>query len=164
MNQPMQTLPVTQEATRNDNFKLVRKQVEMCATAPSTDDTVQTQNEFYQINEDVPVPAIDKDGEALCEGTACPTGLTSEEATVYNRLTSSMNATLASEPACPGDGNEDKVVNVQDILAWRFFATHGVGQPPNTSSWYDFKPYDGSTDEKDLKVILQNFGTHCLKK
>jgi hypothetical protein len=163
-NQPMQTLPITQEATRSNNFKLVRKQVEMCAAAPSMDDTVQTQNELYQINEDAPVPAIDKDGEALCEGTACPTGLTSEETTVYNQLTSSMNATLASEPACPGDGNEDKVVDVQDILAWRFFATHGVGQPPNTSSWYDFQPYDGSTDQKDLKVILQNFGTHCLKK
>jgi hypothetical protein len=134
--------------------------------APSTDDTVQPQNEFYQINEDVPIPAIDKEGAALCQGTACPTGLTSEETTIYNQLTSSLNATLSSEPPCPGDGNEDKVVNGQDILAWQFFSTHGVpveGQPPNTSSWYDFT-LDGSTNKQDLKIILENFGTHCLKK
>jgi Sulfatase len=168
-NLPMETLPVTQEATRNDNFKLVRKQVEICAAAPGTDvdDMVQTQNEFYQVNENVPLPAIDKDGTALCEGTACPTGLTSDETTTYNQLTSSMNATLASEPSCPGDGNEDKVVDGKDVQNWKFFNTHGIpveGQPPNTSSWYDFFPYDGSTDNKDLQLILQNLGTHCLKK
>ena len=165
----LQLLPVAQDATRNDSFKLVRKQVEVCAAAPSTNDTVQTQNELYQINEDVPVPAIDKDGEALCQGTACPAGLTSAQTEIYNQLTSSMDATLASEPACPGDGNEDKVVNEEDIENWQFFSTHGVGQPPNTSSWYDFQTpptftYDGSTDKGDLAVILQNFGTHCLKK
>ena len=166
-NMPMDTLPVTQAATRNDNFKLVTKQVEICAMAPSTEDTVQPQNEFYQINEDVPVPAIDKDGTALCEGAACPAGLTSEETEIYNQLTSSMNATLASEPACPGDGNEDKVVNGQDISNWKFFSTHGVvvdGQPPNTSSWYDFNPIDGKTDQQDLNVILEHLGAHCPPK
>ena len=135
--------------------------------APSTEDTVQPQNEFYQINEDVPVPAIDKDGTALCEGAACPAGLTSEETEIYNQLTSSMNATLASEPACPGDGNEDKVVNGQDISNWKFFSTHGIpveGQPPNTSSWYDFN-HDGKTDQQDLELyILPNLGTHCPPK
>jgi hypothetical protein len=164
-NLSLQIYPVAQDATRNDNFKLVRKQVEVCAAAPSMDDKVQTQNEFYQINENVPIPAIDKDGTALCEGTACPTGLTSDETTIYNQLTSSMNATLTSEPPCPGDGNEDKVVNGQDIQNWKFFSTHGIpveGKPPNTSSWYDFN-HDGSTDNKDLQLILQNLGTHCLK-
>ncbi len=43
--------PVAQAATRDDDFKLVRKQVDVCG-ASSADDTVQTQNEFYQINED----------------------------------------------------------------------------------------------------------------
>lgn len=158
--------PVAQAATRDDDFKLVRKQVDVCGSS-SADDTVQTQNEFYQINENKIKPAIDKAGTALCEGTACPTGLTSDETTIYNKLTSSMNATLGSEPACPGDGNEDKVVNKEDVADWLYFFTHGVpveGQPPNTSSWYDFKPYTGSTDPKDLKVILQHFGTNCLKK
>ncbi len=78
-----------------------------------------------------------------------------------------MNATLGSEPACPGDGNEDKVVNGQDIQAWRYFSTHGVpveGQPPNTSSWYDFN-HDGYTNQLDLNMyILPNLGSHCLKK
>ena len=77
-----------------------------------------------------------------------------------------MNETLASEPACPGDGNEDKVVNLDDVANWFYFSTNGVKQPDgsvNTSSWYDFN-HDGKTDQKDLKIIVKNFGTNCLKK
>jgi hypothetical protein len=39
-----------------------------CAAAPSTDDTMKTVNEFYQVNEDVVAPKIDKEGTALCGG------------------------------------------------------------------------------------------------
>jgi hypothetical protein len=158
--------PIDQQATRDDDFKLVTKHVQLCGATPKGD-AVQPQSEFYQINENVPVPAIDKDGTALCEGTACPAGLTPEQAAIYQQLTSSMNATLNSEPPCIGDGNEDKVVNGQDIQNWRFFSTHGVqveGQRPNTSSWYDFN-HDGYTDQLDLNIyILPHLGTHCLKK
>jgi hypothetical protein len=163
-NLPLQTLPIFQQAVRNDDFKLVRKSVEVCAAAPSTNDMAQTQHEFYQVNEDVPVPAIDKENLALCQGTACPAGLTPDQVQTYNQLTASLSATLASEPACPGDGNEDKVVNAADLAAWLFFATHGVpqgnGLPLNTSSWYDFD-HNGSTDEADLQTIIQHFGAHC---
>jgi len=159
-------LPIKQEATRNDNYKLVRKSVEVCATAPSTNDMAQTVNEFYKIDEQVPIPAIDKDGTALCEGTACPDGLSKAEAKIYNQLTDSMNDTLASEPACPGDGNEDKVVNPDDVANWFYFSSNGVPQqdgPPNTSSWYDFN-LDGKTDTADLQIIIKNFGRRCGKK
>jgi hypothetical protein len=98
----------------------------------------------------------------------CPTGLTDAQKTTYNQLSSSMNATLASEPACPGDGNLDKVVNLADVTNWFYFSTNGVSStmpdtPPNTSSWYDFN-HDGSTDTKDLKTIIDYFGTHCKTK
>jgi hypothetical protein len=168
-NTPLQQLPIDQQATRNDSYKLVRKHVEVCAQAPSTDDTVQTLNEFYQINEDPPLTLkIDKQGTALCgETDDCPTGLTEDQTKIFNQLTDSMNTTLASDPACPGDGNLDKVVNLADVTNWFYFATNGVppmgGGPPNTSSWYDFN-HDGSTDHLDLQIILQNFGTNCLKK
>jgi arylsulfatase A-like enzyme len=165
----LQLLPIDQEATRNDDFKLVRKKVEVCAAPPSTDDTMKTVNEFYQVNEDVVAPKIDKEGTALCgESEDCPTGLTDAQKTTYNQLSSTMNTTLASEPACPGDGNLDKVVNLADVTNWFFFSTNGVPSttpdtPPNTSSWYDFN-HDGSTDTKDLKTIIDNFGTHCKTK
>jgi Sulfatase len=164
----LQLLPIDQQATRNDDYKLVRKKVEVCATAPSTDDTMQTVNEFYQINEDILIPMIDKEGTALCgESDDCPTGLTDELKTTYNQLTASMDATLASEPPCPGDGNLDKVVNLADVTNWFYFSTNGVppvgGGPLNTSSWYDFN-HDGSTDLADLQTIIKYFGTHCKTK
>jgi hypothetical protein len=141
----------------------------VCAAAPSTDDTMQTVNEFYQVSEDVVAPKIDKAGTALCgESDDCPTGLTDAQKATCNQLSSSMNATLASEPACPGDRNLDKVVNLADVTNWYYFSTNGVPSttpdtPPNTSSWYDFN-HDGSTDTKDLKTIIDNFGIHCKAK
>jgi hypothetical protein len=130
---------------------------------------MQTVNEFYQTNEDIVVPKIDKEGTALCgESDDCPTGLTDEQKTTYNQLSSWMNATLASEPPCPGDGNLDKVVNLADVTNWFYFSTNGVpsqmpNTPPNTSSWYDFN-HDGVTDTTGLKTIINNFGTHCKTK
>jgi hypothetical protein len=166
-NTTLNLLPVNQQATRNDTYKLVRKEVDVCATAPSTNDTTQVLNELYQINEDILVPKIDKQGTALCgETNDCPTGLTNDQAATYAQLTNSMDTTLKSEPPCPGDGNEDKKVNQDDVKNWFFFATNGVpveGGPPNTSSWYDFN-HDGSTDGADLQIILSNFGTHCKNK
>jgi hypothetical protein len=70
-----------------------------------------------------------------------------------------MAATMMSEPACPGDGNEDKKVNGKDIVNWAFFNEHN-----GLSSWYDFN-HDGLTNSADLKMyILPNLGTNCLKK
>jgi hypothetical protein len=159
--------PINQQATRNDSYKLVRKEVDICAQAPSTNDTMQTLNEFYQINENILIPMIDKQGTALCgETDDCPTGLTKEQAATYTQLTNSMDATLKSEPPCPGDGNLDKVVNLADVTNWFYFSTNGVpvqGGPPNTSSWYDFN-HDGNTDTADLQIIIKNFGTHCSTK
>jgi hypothetical protein len=152
-------LPVDQTSTRNDTFKLVRKTVTMCSAAGDAEplDPNVVQNELYRINEKAPLPRIDRDGRSLC-GEECPSGLKGAPLDNFLALTASMNATLASEPACPGDGNEDKRVNGKDIVDWFFFATHDGG-----SSWYDFD-HNGVTNEADLKVIVSNFGKHCLKK
>ena len=168
-NSTLNMLPINQQATRNDNYKLVRKEVDVCAKAPNTNDTTEVLNEFYQINENPPLTLqIDKEGTALCgETDDCPANLSKDQTKIFNQLTDSMNTTLASEPACPGDGNLDKVVNLADLTNWFYFATNGVppmgGGPPNTSSWYDFN-LDGKTDSADLQIILQHFGTNCLKK
>jgi hypothetical protein len=66
-NTPLQLLPNDQQAVRNDEFKLVRKSVQVCGSTPAGD-MAQTVNEFYKVDERVPIPAIDKDGTALCEG------------------------------------------------------------------------------------------------
>ena len=168
-NTPLNLLPIFQQATRNDNYKVVRKQVDVCATAPSTNDTTQILNEFYQINEDENnlTLKIDKQGMAKCgETNTCPEGLTPAEAATYTQLHNLILTTLASEPLCLGDGNLDKVVNTQDVQNWFFYSTHGIpveGGPPNTSSWYDFNR-DGYTDQTDLKIIALNFGRTCFSK
>jgi hypothetical protein len=164
-------LPVFQQATRDDSYKLVRKQVNVCATPPNTNDTTEILNEFYQINEDPVTPKIDKAGTALCgesESDKCPMGLTNQQKMIFNKLTAAREDTLTSEPPCPGDGNLDKVVNLADVTNWFYFSTNGVpsqtpNTPPNTSSWYDFN-HDGSTDAADLKIIINSFGTHCKTK
>jgi hypothetical protein len=84
--------------------------------------------------------------------------LTPEQARNYS-LRRELDRLLASEVACPGDGNKDGVVDEVDVDNWASF--NGVG-----SSWYDFpgsnedgvSVYDGVTDERDLQVILEHVG------
>jgi len=67
-----------------------------------------------------------------------------------------MGQILSSESACPGDGNDDKIVNGQDLQFWQKFAeltNYG-------SSWYDFD-LDGQTDSTDLAIIQAHLGTKC---
>jgi hypothetical protein len=148
---------VEQAATRNDQFKLVRKTVTVCG-ANSNDDTNVVQTELYRINERAPLPKLDKDGDSLC-GENCPSGLKGASLATFNALNASMTATLMSEPPCRGDGNEDKKVNAKDVANWAFFNEHN-----GLSSWYDFN-HDGFTNRDDLKnYILPNLGRNCLKK
>ena len=152
----LQFVPDTQVATRNDDFKLVRKTVPDCS-APNAPD--QTITEFYQINEKPLIPKIDKSGDDLCSATeGCPHGLNASQVKVYNALQAVMNATLTSEPPCPGDGNSDKVVNAQDLLNYFYFTIHN-----GLSSWYDFN-HDGFTNAADLAVVQAHYGSNCLKK
>lgn len=151
----IQILPDAQWATRNDIYKLVQKAQPNCVNG----DTTLT--EFYEIDENPTDPKIDKAGEALCDevstGRLCPNGLNQEQLTNYNQLLADLQATLASEIPCPGDGNEDKVVSDLDLKWWQYFSVNNGG-----SSWYDFN-FDGVTDENDLAVIQQHLGTNCLQ-
>jgi hypothetical protein len=163
-------LPRDQQAVRNDDYKLVRQSQVVCKDSNATD-TAVTVNEFYRIDEVPVIPMIDKADQALCADTTtttnCPKVLSPAQQVVYNQLTASMNATMNSEPACPGDGNLDKVVDLADVTNWFYFATNPAQQPGTgeltTSSWYDFN-HDGKTNQVDLNTIVQNFGTNCLKK
>lgn len=159
-------LPVDQQATRDDNYKLVRQTQTVCG-GMGQPDTTKVVTEFYQIDEKPLIPMIDKADLALCnDSTTCPNGLTPEQVKIYNQLANSMTQTLGSEPPCKGDGNLDKQVNLEDVANWFYFANNGVKEPDgtiNTSSWYDFNK-NGSTDSDDLKTIVTHFGTNCLKK
>jgi hypothetical protein len=119
---------------------------------------------LYRINQAVPVPKIDFPATNLIKDKNNPrNGLTSEEATAFVTLKTRMEDILNSEPACPGDGNSDGVVDQTDIQNWQLFNGQG-------SSWYDFPTfnpslntyaYDGQTDNADLNVIISNIGRTC---
>jgi hypothetical protein len=155
----IQILPDIQTATRNDHYKLVQKAVPNCSVQGYPD--VPT-TELYRINEDAPLPRIDRERDNLCSSAGCPNGLKGVALANYNQLLAAQNSTLNSQPACPGDGNEDGLVNEEDIADWAFYAGPWWG----LSSWYDFtggpngKP-DGFTNGSDLDVILAHFGTNC---
>jgi hypothetical protein len=162
-------LPDFQNAIRNDNFKLVQIKSPDCSQPPPDPRGVfpdLTFTEFYQVNEAAPIPMLDNKDAALCSDNPdntntkkCPNGLTPEQRFNYRSLQFDMKNLLNSEPACPGDGNEDKVVNGLDIQSWRTFSELTMGQ----SSWSDFN-LDGKTNGVDFAIILRHLGTKCPKK
>jgi arylsulfatase A-like enzyme len=155
----LQVFPNKQAATRNDSYKFVQITRPDCSLPKYPDVTT---NEFYKINEDLLNPLIDREGENLCASPGCPRGLSGQDLENYNRLSASQYNTLHSEPRCPGDGNEDKLVNQADLDNWSFYSQSDE-QSGLTSSWYDFNK-DGYTDEKDRAIILLKLGTNCLSK
>ncbi|MBV9227217.1 MAG: hypothetical protein JO150_16320, partial [Acidobacteriaceae bacterium] len=90
-------------------------------------------------------------------------GLTPQQAASYTALKQELDAILGSESQCLGDGNQDGVVDQQDITNYFLFSKSG-------SSWYNFPVFDpvtgsqvysGITGPQDLQVIQQNLGQTC---
>jgi hypothetical protein len=142
--------PLEAYAIRNDQYKLVVNKYESydaganaCAATQST--------EFYQINEDVPVPELDTaNANLLASGVP----LTPEQQKNYDALSAGLRTLLASQPAGPGDINLDGVVNQLDIDQWAMFEELSMGN----SSWADINQ-DGLTNDADLTMIEQNLGS-----
>jgi Sulfatase len=139
-------------AVRNDDYKLVQNKT-LKYVAGATPPCVETlTNEFYAIDEAVPVPVLDKAGSALSM-----TALTPIQQTNYDALLAALNAQLAVTPSCSGDGNTDGVVDQQDITDCRTFeAPQGWGE----SSIYDLN-FDGITDTSDEAIITEGMGMTC---
>ena len=75
---------------------------------------------------------------------------------VYNDLLARLDAVLRSEPPCPGDGNQDGVVDVADVAnAQHIAATWG------RSSVYDLN-LDGLTNQEDVQAVRAHLGA-CPK-
>jgi arylsulfatase A-like enzyme len=142
-------------------------EIEAAGKASSTQSTATSsiQNTGYKLVRNVPAPCKGAEPEyefyelhppALLDGPPALLQLDSLTPTQQENLAqlqAELAATLASEPACPGDGNRDKVVDRKDLAGVRRYA----GGP----SWYDFND-DGMTDGADLAIVTANLGRQCL--
>ncbi|MGB7291189.1 MAG: sulfatase-like hydrolase/transferase [Thermodesulfobacteriota bacterium] len=146
---PYDITPLTAVAIRNDRYKIVQNSFkEYVSQQEPCVDTVTT--EFYEINEAVPVPKLDKEGDELPLDQ-----LTPEEQRNYDGLSARLEAILDSAPPCPGDGNIDFVVDGKDLADWRFYS-----ESSGLSSVYDLN-LDGLTNAADQSIIQQNLGLEC---
>ncbi len=137
--------PIEAWAIRNDRYKLVKSHREPCDLA------LKGEFEFYDLKPTADNRiGLDKT-DLLVAGD--PANLDAEQLANYQQLQGALDQVLASEPACPGDGNLDKRVNGKDRRGVRRF----TGQP----SVFDFNN-DGTTDAQDLQIVNQNFGDNCL--
>ncbi|MBS1176849.1 MAG: sulfatase-like hydrolase/transferase [Proteobacteria bacterium] len=161
---PYNLQPLSSVAVRNDAYKLVKNRYngQRDGSKPPSCGVNEVE-EFYEINENYPVPRIDIEPLDLL-ARARP--LTDEQRSNLDALRQQLQDILRSEPPCPGDGNIDGIVNEQDLKDWEKFATLPPNplqpDPGNTSSWYDFN-FDGKTNRRDLEIIHRNLGTQCAR-
>lgn len=148
--------PTTSIAVRDVNgFKLVRNLTN--AYDPGADDTdppdckPTTSEELYTVDESTPDPLIDYAVREI------PKPYNNEQTEKFAELSNYMDDMLASEPDCltKGDGDDDGVVNLQDVVNYRNMARLTKG-----SSWYDVN-LDGHTNSSDLQIIAGHLGTKC---
>ena len=142
--------PLSAVAIRNDDYKIVRNFTHDYLKATNTC-VDHTDIEFYAIDEEVPLPRLDRQHLQI----PLPL-LTPEQRSSFESLSIELDAILASQPACPGDGNIDGVVNDLDVTDWSDFRSL-LGE---SSSWYDFN-FDGKTNACDLRIIKDHLGTTC---
>lgn len=144
--------PHSQWAIRDDDYKIVLTEQPNCTTSE-----LDLRYEFYAINDDAPLPLIDRaDTNLLTSPDLPPQGLDATQTKVFNRLAKTLDKMLESQPPCSGDGNSDRRVDQKDFDDWADFA--GLG-----SSIYDLN-FDGETDDADTMLIRANFGARCAVK
>ena len=144
-------LPEISTAIRNERFKLVQNTTQAYDTVGDSCGQVVS-SEFYEIDQAAPTPRLDNPDRNLLPGP-----LDAQQQAAYDSLQASLTEMLASEPACPGDGNRDGVVDEEDLSEWRRVASDW-----GLSSVYDFL-FDGRTDAADGDIVRNNLGTTCPK-
>lgn len=129
---------------RNDRYKLVKSEYASC-------DAHLNPFQLYDLTPTAtnPLGLDNSAGDLLAGGQ-----LTSQQRDALDELKAVLDGILQSEPACPGDGNLDKVVDINDIKG----LSANWGKP----SVFDFNN-DGTTDQHDLDVNLANYGDVCFR-
>ena len=169
VNQPLAALlPDTSYGVRNQLHKLIRQtatNIDMSnpqLTADGSNCLSITTDEFYRVDQKPRNPKLDrptgeKANNLLAPGTGPGDGssqLSGRLKASYDALVASLNDTLNSQKACPGDANLDALVNNADLAnqtEWRAITQ-------NTSTWWDLNR-DGYTDDLDRTALQGLIGT-----
>jgi hypothetical protein len=134
------------QAMRNHSYKLVRNHT--LDYDIDTDDGIDVASEeLYEVDQDTPLPKLDRGGQDLLQGELTETQLGN-----YWLLSSAIDLLIASQVACPGDGNDDGRVDQRDLANYRL-----ISKRWGKSSTYDFNQ-DGLTDGADMEIIRANLG------
>lgn len=137
-------LPTSVWAVRNDRYKLVKSEYASC-------DSDLNPYEFYDLSPTLTNPdGLDNSPYNLLAGGP----LTQDQQSNLDELMAVLDNILASEPACPGDGNLDKTVDFDDI--------NGVVANWGLPSVFDFNN-DGITDQEDNQTVLNYYGDVCFQ-
>jgi hypothetical protein len=145
---PILTLqPNYSTAIRNDRYKIVQNTTNAYTGSPDDPCAWTTETEFYEIDEAVPVPKLDREGDDLLQGT-----LTPEQQANFDALAAELSTLLQSSPECPADGNLDGVVDNKDVGWWAYYAESWGG-----SSVYDVD-LNGVTDAADRALVVDAMG------
>lgn len=149
----MNIFPEISVALRDDRLKIVRNTTQSYDAANNVCGVAVT-NALYEVNQAAPQPLLDDPDRNLLLAP-----LTTSVQQRYQELTEKLEAILAADPACPGDGNRDGVVNAQDLEHWQ-----RIAQNWGLSSVYDALidgVADGLTNHADGMVVQQNLGRTC---
>jgi hypothetical protein len=133
-----------QWAIRRDRYKLVVSQFPSCLP-----EDVRCRLEFYRLPDFEPpdIAGIERDADQLDIDDLGPV----EEA-ILDDLRREMRAILESTPYCPGDGNLDGRVDMEDLTA----AIADWGSP----SWWDLDR-DGLITGADIGLLIANWNPDC---
>ncbi|WP_457796025.1 sulfatase-like hydrolase/transferase [Methylocystis sp. S23] len=147
---PTKVNPEIGVALRNTlGYKLVRNSMNDYIEATNSCHQ-RTTDELYHVDEAVPVPQIDTSDRLISRP------YDERQKHMHDALSKELDAILASQPACPGDGNGDGVVNQQDVSDYYWMASLSGGG----SSWYDLDQ-NGLTNSQDLAIVQGHMGAVC---
>lgn len=132
---------------RNDRYKIVENTTWAYTGSQDVPCAEETVTEFYEIDEAVPNPMLDRDADKLPLDA-----LTEEQQANYDALSAELSALLASNEPCPADGDLDGIVNNLDIGLWGYYAASW-----GRSSVSDVN-LDGLTDDTDRALIAGDGG------
>ncbi|WP_255561306.1 sulfatase-like hydrolase/transferase [Polynucleobacter sp. Fuers-14] len=150
--------PEKSTAIRNTKYKLIQNYTQTFAPGTTAPNSLVSY-ELYEINQAAPVPKLDDPSLAISIPYA------GEALAAYNDLYAKLQSLLISEPYCPGDGNNDGVVNAEDLSNWQ--KIYSIATSSNIwSSVYNFMVsgvWNGITSTTDEQTIKQNLGNTCPK-